>query len=228
MAFPLLLFLVFATVQAEPDAAADRATAGSYRRACSRSAADRRVHVLLPDAAVRAQLLTLRNAEFVDAAHMVGASDCADHAAPPAPAPRPDAARLGAIAVATNILLEVGLSFIGVGVQPSTPTWGSLLSTAWGTIYTPHDVQRSNYTPWQTMIPTRRDPAHGHLAQPGVRRHPPRDRAVVAAMRRILAFTLRRLAAAVFTLLTLIAITFVVYWALPRRPARFLYPYAST
>ena len=41
----------------------------------------------------------------------------------------------GAIAVATNILLEVGLSFIGVGVQPSTPTWGSLLATAWGTVY---------------------------------------------------------------------------------------------
>jgi len=43
-------------------------------------------------------------------------------------------------------------------------------------------------------------------------------------MRRILAYSVRRLAAAVFTLLTLIAITFVIYWALPSTPATFVYP----
>jgi ABC-type dipeptide/oligopeptide/nickel transport system permease component len=46
---------------------------------------------------------------------------------------------------------------------------------------------------------------------------------VGAAMKRILTFFVRRLAAAIFTLLTLIAITFVVYWALPSTPATFLY-----
>ena len=52
---------------------------------------------------------------------------------------------------ATNILLEVSLSFIGIGVPASVPTWGSLLSNAWGTIYT-----RSPSTPtvWQTLFPT--------------------------------------------------------------------------
>ena len=57
------------------------------------------------------------------------------------------------IAVATNILLEVGLSFIGVGVQPSTPTWGSLLATAWGTVYSPQAFGHAQ-TAWQTIIPT--------------------------------------------------------------------------
>ena len=43
-------------------------------------------------------------------------------------------------------------------------------------------------------------------------------------MRRVLRFLARRLGAAILTLLTLIAITFVVYWALPSTPAAFVYP----
>jgi peptide/nickel transport system permease protein len=57
----------------------------------------------------------------------------------------------GAVAVATNILLEVSLSFIGVGVAASTPTWGSMLSAAWGTIYSPRSTQP---TAWLTIFPT--------------------------------------------------------------------------
>jgi ABC-type dipeptide/oligopeptide/nickel transport system permease subunit len=57
----------------------------------------------------------------------------------------------GAIAVATNILLEVSLSFIGVGVQPFTPTWGSMLSQAWGTLYS---GRAGDPTIWQTIFPT--------------------------------------------------------------------------
>ena len=43
----------------------------------------------------------------------------------------------GAVAVATDMLLEVGLSVIGVGVQASTATWGTLLAQTTG-----HDLQR--------------------------------------------------------------------------------------
>ncbi|HVC88882.1 MAG TPA: ABC transporter permease [Gaiellaceae bacterium] len=43
------------------------------------------------------------------------------------------------------------------------------------------------------------------------------------ALKRLAAFFVRRLTAATFTLLTLIAITFIVYWALPSTPATFLY-----
>jgi peptide/nickel transport system permease protein len=41
----------------------------------------------------------------------------------------------GAVAVAADMLLEVGLSVIGVGVQASTATWGNLLAETTGTIY---------------------------------------------------------------------------------------------
>lgn len=42
-------------------------------------------------------------------------------------------------------------------------------------------------------------------------------------MKRVASFLVRRLASALFTILALIAITFVVYWALPSTPATFLY-----
>ena len=45
-------------------------------------------------------------------------------------------------------------------------------------------------------------------------------------MKRVLAFMIRRLAAAIFTVAALIAIAFVVYWALPSTPASFVYPSA--
>jgi ABC-type dipeptide/oligopeptide/nickel transport system permease subunit len=35
---------------------------------------------------------------------------------------------LSSITVATNILLEAGLSFLGIGIKQPTPSWGSLLS----------------------------------------------------------------------------------------------------
>jgi len=44
---------------------------------------------------------------------------------------------------------------------------------------------------------------------------------------RLLRYLSRRLAAGLFTLLALIAITFVIYWALPTTPASFVYPYAQ-
>ncbi|HEV2592449.1 MAG TPA: hypothetical protein VGU02_11205, partial [Gaiellaceae bacterium] len=47
----------------------------------------------------------------------------------------------------------VSLSFIGLGVQPQTPTWGSLLSTAWGTLYGSGTAGNS-VTWWLTIFPT--------------------------------------------------------------------------
>jgi peptide/nickel transport system permease protein len=59
----------------------------------------------------------------------------------------------GAVAVGTNMLVEVGLSFLGLGVQPWIPTLGNLLSTVWGTIFNPHTYNSHDYTPWQTVFP---------------------------------------------------------------------------
>ena len=101
---------------------------------------------------VRSQTLALREAEFVDSAHMIGASSWRILRRELFPHLVPTLLVWGAIAVATNILLEVSLSFIGVGVQPQTPTWGSMLSQAWGTIY--GRGFSTNPTIWQTIFPT--------------------------------------------------------------------------
>jgi len=103
---------------------------------------------------VRAQMLTLRNAEFVDAERMIGASNFRIIVRHLFPHLLPTLLVWGAVAAGTNILLEVGLSFIGAGVPITTPTWGSMLTTTWGTIYAPRPYNASVYTPWLTIIPT--------------------------------------------------------------------------
>ncbi len=76
---------------------------------------------------VRAEFLSLREREFVLAARAVGASDLrliARHMLPNALSPVLVSASLG---VAGAILTESALSFLGIGVQPPTPSWGNML-----------------------------------------------------------------------------------------------------
>ncbi len=77
---------------------------------------------------VRAEFLTLREREFVQAARALGASDgriIFRHLLPNALAPVMVSATLG---VAGAILTESALSFLGLGVQPPTPSWGNILT----------------------------------------------------------------------------------------------------
>lgn len=79
---------------------------------------------------VRGEFLSLREREFVQAARALGVSDFRlifKHMLPNALAPIVVSATLG---VATAILMESALSFIGFGVSPDTPTWGNMLSEA--------------------------------------------------------------------------------------------------
>jgi peptide/nickel transport system permease protein len=79
---------------------------------------------------VRGQFLALRNLEFVLAARATGASDARvvlRHVLPNALAPVLVAATFG---VANAILVEAALSFLGLGVQPPTPSWGNMLTDA--------------------------------------------------------------------------------------------------
>ena len=103
---------------------------------------------------VRAEVMRIREAEFVQAAHMVGASDVRILRRHLLPHLVPVLLVWSGVAVATNMLLEVGVSFIGAGVQPATATWGSLLSTSWGTLFGPLTYDASRNTPWQTLFPT--------------------------------------------------------------------------
>jgi len=77
---------------------------------------------------VRAEFITLKNRDFTLAARALGASDpriILRHLLPNAMAPVLVAATLG---VAGAILTESALSFLGLGVQPPTATWGAMLS----------------------------------------------------------------------------------------------------
>jgi peptide/nickel transport system permease protein len=77
---------------------------------------------------VRAEFLSLKEREFVVAARALGASDVRlilRHLLPNALAPVMVSATLG---VAGAILTESALSFLGLGVQPPTPSWGNMLT----------------------------------------------------------------------------------------------------
>jgi peptide/nickel transport system permease protein len=79
---------------------------------------------------VRALFLSLREREFVLASRTVGAANgriIFRHMLPNALAPVIVAATFG---IANAILLEAGLSFLGLGVQPPTPSWGNMLKDA--------------------------------------------------------------------------------------------------
>jgi peptide/nickel transport system permease protein len=86
---------------------------------------------------VRAQVLSIREKEYVEAARASGASSrriIFRHILPNILGPVVVSATL---AVAAAIVTESSLSFLGYGVQPPTTSWGSMLTTAEGQVGTP-------------------------------------------------------------------------------------------
>jgi len=76
---------------------------------------------------IRAEILSLKEREFILASRAIGASDLriiTRHLIPNAIAPVLVSAVLG---VALAVLIESSLSFLGLGVQPPTPSWGNIL-----------------------------------------------------------------------------------------------------
>jgi peptide/nickel transport system permease protein len=95
---------------------------------------------------VRAQFLSLREKEYVEAARTIGMTDfdvAWKHILPNALAPLLVYASFG---VATAVLLEAGLSYLGLGVQPPTPSWGNMLNTA-------RSISTMERTAWQWIPP---------------------------------------------------------------------------
>jgi peptide/nickel transport system permease protein len=79
---------------------------------------------------VRGETIAMRSREFIVSAHSIGASDLRimfTHIVP-------NLFSIVAVTLAINIgnliLVESGLSFLGVGVKPPTPTWGNMLTNA--------------------------------------------------------------------------------------------------
>jgi peptide/nickel transport system permease protein len=82
-----------------------------------------------PARLVRAEFISVKEREFVTAARALGATDgriIFKHILPNGLSPLLVSATMG---IGGAILVESALSFLGLGVQPPTPSWGSLLSS---------------------------------------------------------------------------------------------------
>ncbi len=93
---------------------------------------------------VRAEILSLREQDFIQAARSLGASDrriIFRHLIPNAMAPVLVSATIG---IASAILTESGLSFLGFGVPPPDASWGNILSDGKNFLFD---------APWLTYIP---------------------------------------------------------------------------
>ncbi|HFD39001.1 MAG TPA: ABC transporter permease [Anaerolineae bacterium] len=96
---------------------------------------------------VRADFLSLKEREFILAARTIGARNASlisRHILPNTMAPIIVAATLG---VANAILAEAYISFLGLGVQPPTATWGNMLQVASSGF---HKIQNA---PWFWFFP---------------------------------------------------------------------------
>jgi ABC-type dipeptide/oligopeptide/nickel transport system permease subunit len=78
--------------------------------------------------AVRGQVLSLKEREFIEAARAIGCSHGRILFVHLLPNVLPTVIVLATLATAHNILLEAGLSFLGLGVDPSIPSWGSMIA----------------------------------------------------------------------------------------------------
>ena len=93
---------------------------------------------------IRAEVLTVRERPFVPAATALGASPrrvLFRHVVPNAIGPALVATTLG---VGNAILLESGLSFLGLGIQPPAPSWGNMIAGGRDLLVT---------APWVALVP---------------------------------------------------------------------------
>ena len=93
---------------------------------------------------VRGQVLVVRGLAYVEAVRALGASDAriiARHLLPNVVAPVIVAATLG---IGGAIMAEAALSFIGLGAQPPTPSWGAMVAEG-------RDLLR--VAPWVSLVP---------------------------------------------------------------------------
>lgn len=79
---------------------------------------------------VRAQVLAQRSLDYVAASRLAGSSRWRTARRELLPALVAPVLTYAAVTLPTNIVSEAGLSFLGIGVTPPTPSWGQMLSSA--------------------------------------------------------------------------------------------------
>ena len=95
---------------------------------------------------VRGQVLVVRQLEYIQAIRALGAGDMRimlQHVLPNVIAPVVIAATLG---VAGAIMAEAALSFLGLGVPPPAPSWGSMIADG-------RDLEQLRRAPWTSVFP---------------------------------------------------------------------------
>ena len=95
---------------------------------------------------VRGQVLVVRQLEYVQAVRALGGRDrrvMLRHVLPNVIAPVVIAATLG---IAGAIMAEAALSFLGLGVQPPTPSWGGMIADG-------RDLSQLRRAPWTSVFP---------------------------------------------------------------------------
>jgi peptide/nickel transport system permease protein len=129
MVFPYLLFIIALQIVAGPQL--DNVTLGFLPHGVFTLALIFTIFGwFYPARIMRGVVFSLREKEFIEAARMTGASDwriMRTHLLPHLVAP---IIVYSSLLIAVNILAEAGLSFLGLGIKPPTPSWGNLLATA--------------------------------------------------------------------------------------------------
>ncbi|MGI8554536.1 MAG: ABC transporter permease [Dehalococcoidia bacterium] len=93
---------------------------------------------------IRAQVLSLKESQFIDAARSVGAPDSRIVLRHVFPNILPIVLVLASASVASVIVAEATLSFLGLGIPPPQPSWGSILTGA---------QQYAQRAPWIGIFP---------------------------------------------------------------------------
>ena len=93
---------------------------------------------------VYGQVVALREREFIMASKALGAGGVYALIRHILPQLVPTIIVWGTLGIATNVMLEASLSFLGIGVQPPTPSWGGMIQQA-------QSYYRS--APWLVIFP---------------------------------------------------------------------------
>jgi peptide/nickel transport system permease protein len=105
---------------------------------------------------VRAQVLSLREREFVEAARMIGASDLYIMRKHLFPHLIGSLLVYGSLTIAGTIMLEAALAILNVGIKIPYASWGNMIATSWGTLLVPDSATATAYvtSTWTTIWPT--------------------------------------------------------------------------
>lgn len=95
---------------------------------------------------VRGQVLRAREFEFVQAARALGATTPRILARHIIPTALPVVTVQATLGMGGAILAEAALSFLGLGVQPPTPSWGSMIADG-------RDLYQLRHAPWTSVFP---------------------------------------------------------------------------